>query len=243
MTTLLMLTLMTTDPPAAASDDSATGTQSVERFDGTTSAAFDYLLSLPDGYASSEESVPLVVFLHGAGERGEDVSAVAKHGPPKLVRAGREFPFILVSPQCRPGRWWQPTEVLALIDHVQATHRVDADRIYLTGLSMGGFGAWETAGLEPDRFAAIAPVCGGGTPMIIRNLTGVPVWAFHGDADPVVPAKSSQRLVDAVNERGGNAKLTLYKGVGHDSWTQTYDDPQFWDWLLSQRRSPSRRSP
>ena len=221
---MLMLLAALAAPPTA------------ETFDGSAPAAFDFLLSLPKDYEDSRETYPLVLFLHGAGERGDDVQAVAKHGPPKLAKAGREFPFILVAPQCAEGRWWQPTEVLALLDHVEATHRVDTSRVYLTGLSMGGFGTWETAGLAPERFAAAAPVCGGGTPMVVRNLAGLPIWAFHGEEDAVVPPEFSGRLVAAVNRQGGDAKLTLYPGVGHDSWTQTYDDPEFWEWLLSQKK-------
>ena len=207
------------------------------RFEGQTPAVFDYLIATPEGYESSEEPVPLVVFLHGSGERGEDVTAVAKHGPPKLVAAGQTFDFIMVAPQCPRNRWWQPTEVLALIDHIQATHRVDADRIYLTGLSMGGFGTWETAGYEPDRFAAVAPICGGGTLMIISRIGKLPVHAYHGAADPVVPPVLSESLVEQINKRGGDATLTLYEGVAHDSWTQTYADPLFWDTFLAHRRS------
>ena len=227
MLTLLALALM--------SDDAVNQPRS---FAGTVPVELDYLLTLPPGYdGESEASYPLVVFLHGLGESGDDLEVVKKHGPPKLVEAGERFGFVLVAPQTKVGRWWQPVEVLALIDEIERTHRIDPDRIYLTGLSMGGFGTWATAGLAPDRFAAAVPICGGGSGVVSRYIGDLPVWAFHGDADQVVPVFYSQRLVREINERGGNAQLTVYPGIGHDSWTQTYDDPKMWDWLLKQNRS------
>ena len=209
-----------------------------QRFSATVPVELDYLLTLPQGYDENPETrYPLVLFLHGWGERGDDLEKVKTHGLPKHVAAGREFPFILVAPQSGMRRWWQPVELLALLDQIEATHRVDRDRIYITGLSMGGYGTWNTAGMDPDRFAAAAPICGGGNGVLTRLVGTLPIRAYHGDADPVVPVFLSRDLVREVNERGGNAELIEYPGVGHDSWTRTYDDPDFYKWLLSHKRS------
>lgn len=211
-----------------------------ERFEKEVSAtvALDYLLSIPDGYNATESGDwPLVIFLHGAGERGSDLSKVAVHGPPKLVAEGTEFPFILASPQCPENEWWTEQPVLRLIDHLEATYRIDSSRIYLTGLSMGGYGTWHFACEEPERFAAIAPVCGGGVPYKMRWIKSLPVWAFHGDEDSVVPLEESTRLIDALKRKGNEeVKLTIYPETGHDSWTPTYNNPELFSWMLSHQR-------
>lgn len=206
----------------------------------TTPEKLSYLLSFPKDYkADPEKKWPLVVFLHGAGERGDDVQKVGLHGPPKRVREGADFPFILVAPQCPDGSWWTEEPVLALIDHLEATHRVDASRIYLTGLSMGGYGTWHFASLAPNRFAAIAPVCGGGVPYRMRAIPHLPVWAFHGAKDTVVVLDESARLVEALKKRGNQSvKFTVYPEAGHDSWTETYQNPELYEWFLSHRLSP-----
>jgi predicted peptidase len=196
-----------------------------------------YLLHLPKDY-KQQKSLPLVMFLHGAGERGDNLNLVQKHGPPKLIEAGLEFPFILVSPQCPKDSWWtrelEPLKLL--LDSLLKTYKVDKKRVYLTGLSMGGFGTFHLAGLYPKYFAALAPICGGGHGSFAENLKTIPTWAFHGDADEIVPVQESQRMIRAIKKAGGNAKLTTYKGVGHDSWTQTYDNPKFYEWLLSHKK-------
>jgi predicted peptidase len=199
--------------------------------------AADYLLYLPEGYEEGDAAWPLVLFLHGAGERGDSLALLKRHGPPKLIAQGEPLPFIVVSPQQAAGGWWNPYVLDALLDEVIATHRVNEDRVYVTGLSMGGFGTWGLAALNPDRFAAAAPICGGGTPRLACNAGRLPVWAFHGADDPVVPLESSEVMVDALAACGGDVRLTIYPGVGHDSWTRTYDDPRFFDWLLGHRRS------
>jgi len=194
-----------------------------------------YLLQLPDGYEEDSEKLwPLVVFLHGAGERGDDLSKVAIHGPPKKVAAGESFPFILASPQCPAESWWTDEPVLELIDHLEKAYRVDESRIYLTGLSMGGYGTWYFGTKQPERFAALAPVCGGGAPYRMRWIRRKPVWAFHGAKDTAVPVEESERLISKLKEmQNQNAKLTVYPEAGHDSWTEAYDTPELYDWLLS----------
>jgi predicted peptidase len=215
----------------------------------TQDLRLEYLLALPQGYAESAERWPLILFLHGAGERGSDLAKVETHGPPKLIAAGQQIPAIVVSPQCPANEWWTDAKHLLalerLLDEVVTTYRVDEDRVYLTGISMGGYGTWALAGRQPARFAAAAPICGGGSALpVARALRNLPIWAFHGDADPVVPVAESQRLVDAIGRAGGTvAKLTVYPGVGHDSWTRAYEDPALWEWLFAQRRPRPSATP
>jgi len=216
--------------------------QRAMRLETDTTEAGDvrYLLYLPPAYAKARKPWPLVLFLHGLGESGHDLALVGKHGPPKLIGAGNDFPFICVSPQCPKGKWWSRPDrlagLVALLDHVQTTYRVDTDRVYLTGLSMGGFGTWALAAREPKRFAALAPICGKGDPATAERFAQTPTWVFHGDADRVVPLQHSRDMVDALRKAGGTPKLTVYEGVGHDSWTRTYANPDFWKWILAQRR-------
>jgi len=208
----------------------------------------DYLLFLPKGYDSTRtEGWPMILFLHGAGERGEDLSLVKRHGPPRIVESDPEFPFILVSPQCPADRTWSNSELNGLLDEVIAMYRVDTNRVYLTGLSMGGYGTWSLGLAYPERFAAIAPICGGGEWISVllasesnqQALQSLPIWAFHGGRDPVVPLEESERMVDAVKRVGAkDVKLTVYPEAGHDAWTETYDNPLFFQWLLQRRRNP-----
>lgn len=211
------------------------GEQTKQTLETSDSVAIDYLLYLPQDY-ESQEQWPLVLFLHGAGERGNDLKLVQKHGPPKLIEAGKQFPFILVSPQCPKDERWEPAELTALLDEVVKTHNVDEDRIYVTGLSMGGYGTWSLAAHDPERFAAIAPICGGGDPSTAKSIAHIPAWVFHGAKDPVVPLESSEEMVEALKKAGGDPKFTIYPEAEHDSWTVTYDNPEFYEWLLKQER-------
>jgi len=200
-----------------------------------------YLIHLPDDYdAAPDRHWPLVLFLHGAGERGADLDLAALHGPPKLADAGHEFPFILVTPQCAAASQWvaELSTLSGLLDEVVAAHRVDPARVSVTGLSMGGYGTWSLAVRYPDRFAAIAPICGGLWMQSAAPIRTVPVWAFHGDADDVVPISATEQIVTELRSLGTDPQFTRYAGVGHDSWTETYENPQIYDWLLSQRRFP-----
>ncbi|QBD81636.1 phospholipase [Ktedonosporobacter rubrisoli] len=201
-----------------------------------------YLLYLPKEYDEVEtERWPLVLFLHGAGERGSNLDLVTRHGPPKLIKEGQKFPFIVVSPQCPYNeRWITPSHLdtlAALIDEIEHNYAVDPERIYVTGISMGGFGTWSLAIANPQRFAAIVPICGGGDPSQVCAIRHLPVRAFHGAKDNVVPLKRSQEMVEALQACHGNAQLTIYPDATHDSWTQTYDSPQLYMWLLEQRRA------
>ena len=214
--------------------------QASETLDKQVPVKLNYLLYLPKDY-DKQESWPLVIFLHGAGERGDDLNLVKKHGPPKLIEEGKDFPAIVVSPQCKQGRWWhaQLLELTSLVDEIEAKYKVDKSRIYLTGLSMGGFGTWALAAYTPDRFAALVPICGGGETLGTRALVHTPVWAFHGAKDPVVPLKRSEDMVEALKRFKGNVQFTIYPEALHDSWTETYDNADVWKWLFEQQRKPT----
>jgi predicted peptidase len=195
-----------------------------------------YLVYEPPGW--SEEPRPLVLFLHGAGERGTDVERVAKEGLPREIERGKNFPFVTVSPQCPEGRAWVDltTGLTELLDELVPKLHIDERRIYLTGLSMGAFGAWKLAARTPERFAALVPICGGGDVSSAALLRELPTWAFHGELDDVVPPRHTQKMVDALEAQGAPVKLTIYPGVKHDSWSETYQNPELYEWLLGQRR-------
>ena len=200
-------------------------------------AKMGYLVYLPKDYKKNRhQQWPLMLFLHGSGERGTNLDLVKKNGPPKLVEEGKDFPFIIISPQCPEGQWWSVDVLNALLDKLIRKYRIDEDRIYLTDLSMGGFGTWDFAQKHPERFAAIAPVCGGGDTINIDEMKSVPAWAFHGGKDNVVPPQRSKDMVNALTNNGGEAKLTIYPDDGHDSWTHTYNNEELYQWLLSHKR-------
>lgn len=225
-----------------------TNSQQEKSFQGeiTRAVKMQYLLFLPQQYADSGSQVwPLILFLHGAGERGTNLAQVARHGPPRIVQDRPDFPFIVISPQCPPGQHWDSALLLALLDEVQRDLRVDKKRVYLTGLSMGGYGTWNLGLAHPDRFAAIAPICGGGDPLLLllgdpqkrKDLQSLPVWAFHGAKDPVVRLEESERMVNALRQAGAtNVKLTIYPDAQHDSWTETYNNQELYDWFLEHQR-------
>lgn len=196
----------------------------------------DYLLYLPKDYSKTDKKWPMVLFLHGAGERGEDLELVKNHGLPKLIEQGRSFPFIVLSPQCHENQRWSIEFLNALLSETFLKYEIDENRIYVTGLSMGGFSAWELALKYPERFAAIAPVCGGADPQKACLIKHLPVWAFHGAKDKIVPIDRAQAMVDALRSLGGDVKFTVYPDAGHDSWTETYENQELYDWLLRHHR-------
>lgn len=208
--------------------------------------SLNYLLQVPKDYdAAGGKKYPLIFFLHGAGERGTNVWMVAKHGPAKRAADDPAFPFIVVSPQCPSGQIWSREALVLLLDEVMKTLPVDSSRVYLTGLSMGGYGTWDLGLSYPERFAAIAPICGGGEMITVllsgrekvQSLKTLGVWAFHGGKDPVVMPTESERMVEALKKLGvPDLKYTVYPEAGHDSWTETYKNPEFYDWLLQHRR-------
>jgi len=211
-----------------------------------------FLLYLPKDYnPKTGQRWPLMLFLHGAGERGTNLQNVAIHGPLSLVKQRREFPFIIAAPQCPEGQDWSNEPLLKLLDHVTKKFAVDTNRVYLTGLSMGGYGTWRLGLAQPEKFAAIVPICGGGA-LIDVILSGpgkgaafksLPVWAFHGAKDSVVPLDESERMVNALKKLGvKEVKLTVYPEADHNSWTETYDNPEVYEWLLAHARSGGRET-
>jgi len=229
-----------TEKSDMASEKVMPGAQQEQAFAKTITKdlTVNYLLYLPKAYGEKEQKWPLMMFLHGAGERGSDLNKVKVHGPPKIVEAGKDMPFIIVSPQCPKDDWWteKNEELIHLLDEIAERYDVDAERVYLTGLSMGGYGTWTLASKYPERFAAIMPICGGGKRFFGWRLKNVPVWAFHGAKDSVVSLSESEEMVKAVKRGGGDAKLTVYPEANHDSWTKTYDNPEVYEWLLGHRK-------
>lgn len=202
-----------------------------------------YLLHIPEQVSESPgEQWPAILFLHGFAESGDDLTLVLNQGLPQLVSADPHFPFYVIAPQCPHHTWWPELEdeIGALIDACLDSHPIDRKRLYLTGISMGGYGAWYYGVAWPERFAAIVPICGGGYwfhgfPARVRDLKDVPVWAFHGALDDVVPVIESAQLVSELRKHHENARLTIYPDAGHDAWTPTYRNPQLYEWLLSHR--------
>jgi predicted esterase len=204
-----------------------------------------YIVYTPKDYERNpHQTWPLLLFLHGRGERGTDLRWLLKHGPLKLVMQGQDFPFLLIAPQITEDYLFFPPEFLKdVLDDVVAAYRVDQDRVYVTGLSMGGYGTWGVALAYPRRFAAIAPIAGG-NPLafggsggydheIVCGLKHLPVWAFHGAKDDVVPLAAEQQIVDELKQCGGNVRLTIYPDADHEnSWTRAYSDPELYEWLL-----------
>ncbi|MEX2112263.1 MAG: prolyl oligopeptidase family serine peptidase [Pirellulales bacterium] len=235
---IMILTTLAAAFLTAAVARAAEPKQQSTKLDTQVPVKLDYLLYLPEGY-DQQDKWPVLIFLHGAGERGDDLELVKKHGPPKLIEEGKSFPFIVVSPQCPNGQWWttKPLELTALVDEIVAKHKVDEERLYLTGLSMGGFGTWMLAAYKPDRFAAIVPICGGGEVLATRALGQMPTWVFHGAKDPVVPLKRSEDMVEALKRVNKEVKFTVYPDALHDSWTETYSNPQLYTWLLDHKRA------
>jgi predicted peptidase len=222
------------------------------KFRKTLTLNVNYLLFLPANYATRPHSRwPLMLFLHGSGERGNDLRKVSLHGPANYVAEHPDFPFILVSPQCPEGEHWSTETLLALLDEITRAYNVDEGRIYVTGFSMGAYATWDLGLTYPEKFAAIAPICGGGEmitcilasrekPQALKSLA---VWAFHGVKDPVVPINESQRMVDALKSIGSkDVTLTSYPDAGHNSWTKTYENPELYKWLLQhERRQNSKK--
>ena len=185
---------------------------------------------------------PLLLFLHGSGEKGNDNQKQLKHDPTKLAPDGvfEKNSMIVVAPQCPADQSWsgQTLETtIRLVKDLQKELPIDPQRIYITGLSMGGFGTWSALALEPKLFAAAIPICGGGDPNSVEKFAKVPIWAFHGDADQTVKVESTRSMIEALKKNGSEPKYTEYPGVNHDSWTRTYKDPALYAWLLAQKKS------
>lgn len=198
----------------------------------TLTLSIDYLLYLPEDYDESDNKYPLILFLHGSGERGSELSKVKTHGPPKLIDEGKEFQFIVLSPQCPEDMFWNTDLLSALLNEIETNYRVDKNRIYITGLSMGGHGTWSLALSQPNRFAAIAPVCGWSNPTAACTIKHIPIWVFHGAKDMVVPLSASEQMVNKLRSCDAEVRFTVYPEANHDSWTETYNNDELYKWFL-----------
>jgi pimeloyl-ACP methyl ester carboxylesterase len=195
---------------------------------------YHYLVRQPTA-ASPSGKVPLLIFLHGRGD-GDVVARTAANGPIKEVDGGRELPFLIIAPQCPSPDWWDVNKLEDMLKEVLADHpEVDTRRIYLTGLSMGGYGSWSWATMHPEHFAALAPIAGGGDPSDVQRLKDLPIWVFHGDRDTTVSPQESYDMVAALRAIHGRVRFTLYPNTGHDSWTQAYATAELYQWMLRQQ--------
>jgi len=227
---------------------------------------YHFRVFTPKGW-SKKKKAPVILFLHGAGERGDDNLAQAKVGiGPAILRQQDSLPFIVVLPQCPRNRWWTEPEMqaqaLSALDQTVKEFNGDPKRTYLTGLSMGGYGSWIMAAGNPSKFAAIAVVCGGVRPpprvnapqpsdglaaladpygAVAAKVGKTPVWVFHGGADPVVPVTESRKMVEAIKAAGGSVRYNEYEGIGHNSWDKAYAEAEIFPWMLAQELKPSKR--
>jgi len=228
-----------------------------KRFEVRAFKNLPYRLLIPKSY-DAKKSYPLVVFFHGAGERGNDNVKQLVHGMADFASDDvmDKYPCFVMAPQCPAGEQWvdtpwsaaahkmpaKPTEPmqlsLELIGVLQNEFSIDANRIYVTGLSMGGFGTWDAIQRQPKRFAAAVPICGGGDPAYAKQIAHLPIWAFHGDKDGVVKVQRTRDMITAIKAAGGSPKYTEYPGVGHNAWTATYANRKLYAWLFAQKRMP-----
>lgn len=187
---------------------------------------------------SQDEKNPLIIFLHGAGSRGNTTEKLVTNPFFVLTENQKDFPFVVIAPLCSENTWFDMFEKLQnLVIEAEKLSYVEKNRIYLMGASMGGYATWQLAMSMPEHFAAILPICGGGMYWNAARLAKLPVWAFHGAKDTVVFPEESQKMVNAVNKSGGNAKLTVYSECDHDSWSNTYSNPEVFSWLLEHKRA------
>jgi predicted peptidase len=197
---------------------------------------------VPQDYKGGDKAWPLILFLHGAGERAGGSKAPVDVGIGPAIRkyGEKEFPFFVLIPRCNaaPGNWRadgpDAQRALAMLEQVQKEFKIDGKRLYLTGLSMGGFGTWSLAAKYPERWAAIVPICGGGDAKTAAAIKHIPCWCFHGDKDTAVKVDLSRAMIDALKAAGSTPKYTEYPGVGHNSWDQAYGTRELYTWLLMQ---------
>ncbi len=204
-----------------------------------------YLFHLPREYGKEDRQWPMIVYLHGASARGTNLDRVRQCGIPWLADHDRDFPFIAISPQCPKGTRWVDMDtgwIMNIVDEICAEYAVDRDRIYVTGVSMGGHGAWYLAYRYPDRFAAVAPLCGRVETTWAETLKQVPSWVFHGSRDRVCPIRYSNGIVEALRAFNANVRYTVYKGAGHDIVTRTYHNQELYDWFLQHRLTDNGRA-
>jgi predicted peptidase len=228
--------------PADGEEKQATGfvNKTFKNADGSTSP---YVVFIPKDYDDKKE-YPVILFLHGAGETKSDKKGakmpVEVGIGPAIKKREKEFPFIVVIPQAEGPGWGASSanakRALAMLDEVMKAYKIDPKRQILTGLSMGGMGTWSIAMAEPDRFAAIVPICGRGNVKDAEKIKDLPCWCFHGDADPAVKVEGSRDMIEAIKKAGGMPKYTEYPGVGHNSWDKAYGTDELYKWMLEQKK-------
>ncbi len=196
---------------------------------------YPILLYLPSDYDTAE-SWPTILYLHGMGAKGNYLEILKAHGLPRLLEKKDNFPFIVISPQCPENEEWSVALLADVLNETARQFRIDPDRIYLTGIGTGASATWELAIAQPERFAAIAPICGSGSPNTVCALRDLPVWAFHGAKDKIIPISEAQGMILALKLCGGDVTFTVYPEAGHDSWTEAYNDPELYSWFLENRR-------
>lgn len=197
-----------------------------------------YLLYLPDGYkVESEAGFPLLLFLHGGGESGNDLDRVKTHGPPSMIEEGKSFPFLVLTPQNPyPRKFWNETALITLLDKIEKEYRVDPSRVWVAGMSRGGYGAWRLAIQYPDRIAALVAICGESPDHYAKWLGDMPIWVFHGEEDHTIAIRESDEMVAALKKNGNPVRYTRYPDTGHNAWDKAFSDPELYTWLLAQKK-------
>jgi predicted peptidase len=199
---------------------------------------YHYLVDLPEDYHDdSGKTWPLILFLASAEDRGNDMELVRESGLAGLIHKGKRLPAIVISPQCPSEEGWNIRILSQLLDEVSTKYRVDADRVYVTGISAGGDATWALALAHPERFAAIVPICGDTDPLDATRLKSMPIWAFHGMKDDVVPVSETTDMIEAIRKAGGHPHLTLFPEEGHHTWNKAYSIDELYTWLLAQKRN------
>ncbi|QIP17131.1 prolyl oligopeptidase family serine peptidase [Spirosoma aureum] len=198
---------------------------------------YNYLLYLPNDYAATKASYPLIIYLHGGSQRGNDLMKLKTYGLPQQVDKGKDFQFIIASPQCPDGKFWSTDNWFEpLYDELTTKYSIDPKRVYLTGISIGGYGTWQTAVAYPDKFAAIVPLCGGCDDSTqVCTIKHIPIWTFHGTADNVIPINETEQLVKRLEQCGGRVKFTRLEKEGHGI-QYLYEEKSIYDWLLQQHK-------
>jgi len=201
------------------------------------SKTYPYLAYLPDGYDKNDAKAwPLIIYLHGSSCKGNNLEKLKKYGPPFYLDRGMNVDAIVISPQCPSNKnWTYGTWFESFYKELKDKYNIDPSRVYLTGMSLGGFGTWDIASRYPDYFAAIMPLCGGGQTRMVETLKDIPTWVFHGEVDRKVSLSRSVQMVDALQELGSKPKFSILKGQGHGI-QKVYSDQNIYKWLLSQHK-------
>lgn len=226
----------------AAADEAKPETGFLKRvFKGPDGKEAKYMLFVPPDF-KPDQPYPVIVFLHGSGASGSDGEKQSRVGLGQAIHRNEMgfSPFLVVLPQSQLKSWKAESEdgkrVMAILDEVSMTYKVDAKRIYLTGQSMGGSGTWSLAAAYPDRWAAIVPICGVANPATADRIKKIPCWCFHGDADPLVSVEQSRKMIEALKKAGAMPRYEEYAGVGHNSWERAYATKELYEWLLKQQK-------